>query len=556
MVAAITLTPNSGPVGTAGVVVAGTGFTSGQVISILTFGSSGTPATNTVIGQVVAVAGTFSGTFTVPAHIKGAVTVTASDVLPESATATFTITAKIVLAPVTGSEDTSVTVTGTGYSGTAALTAITIGGVVPLSQTVTAQTTNATGGWSGTFVVPVLTTGPQTVTATTAADTASATFTVSGQSIGPDSSGPVHGTATNAQTVTATLTTTSAPDLVVAVVAWEDTGTATVVVTDAVPLVWYARGPIRAYGNFKIQEWYASAAATIGGKVVTAAFSVAPTGRQAITVCGFANTNLSFDTNLGLPGEVNATGTFSSVTSSVANKLVPDLLLGALLVAPQATITAGTGWIPLDAVNATDFELQTEYSVASVLSQSTGISWTVPSAPYTSVGLVDAVQSIGATAFPWTAKDIGAQVTSNGASEQGVAYWFYPQISTSGDVVTFDRSIGDINSLQPLTGTTTSATNLVLTDTTLALTVNALAGAILTYVSGTAKGESRVIASNTATTITTSPAFLPIPTALGGDSYRVTSPEFYQVEQHLASNNPVVGRTDGATNTWTTYSPV
>jgi hypothetical protein len=72
-------------------------------------------------------------------------------------------------------------------------------------------------------------------------------------------------------------------------------------------------------------------------------------------------------------------------------------------------------------------------------------------------------------------------------------------------------------------GTTASATATVMTDTAAAYTANALTGDMLTYTSGPASGESQVIVSNTATTITTA-AFASAPTATGGDSYSVTAP--------------------------------
>ena len=71
--------------------------------------------------------------------------------------------------------------------------------------------------------------------------------------------------------------------------------------------------------------------------------------------------------------------------------------------------------------------------------------------------------------------------------------------------------------------TCSGTTRTVLTDTTLALATNALVGYTLTYTSGPASGQSQVIISNTATTITTA-AFLPpphAPTPGGGDTYQV-----------------------------------
>lgn len=474
------------------------------------------------------------------------VTVTVNDAAAEPATATFTITSKIVLSPASGTEDVTVTVTGSGYSGTAALTGITIGGVTPSTQTVTAQTTNGTGGWSGTFVVPVLTSGNKTVTATTASDTASATFNVSGQEPAPDLSGPANGTSNASTTVTATLTTTEFPDTIVAVVAWEDTGNQTVVVTDATPLVWTSRSQPIAYGSFKIQEWTALAKAAVVGKLVTATFSAAITGRAAISVVGITNSGNTFDSNPGVPTPLTASGTLTGFSTPIYTHLAPELLFGAILVAPQATVTSGSGWSKIDAVNATDFELQTEFLLATGLQYGTAVNWTAASHAYTAVGLADGILSPTSTTAPYSAVDEGAIVTNTNtaATEQGVGYWFYPSISSTGSTgaltVTFNRSVGPVGGLTPLLGTTTSASSTVLTDTALALTVNALKGAFLTYVTGPAAGQTKAIASNTSDTITT-PAFSPAPSVGGGDSFNVTGPEGILTETHTSSNNPVVG---------------
>lgn len=550
MVAAIALSgAATGPVGTV-VTVTGTGFTPSSTIVTFTFNGVAAALTPTVPATAPAT-GNWTATFVVPQTDQAAnpVTVSATDAGAGNATTTYTVTTSLKVSPISGSEDDTVTATGDAYTATDALTGITIGGVVPLVETVTAQTVNANGHWSGTFVVPVLTNGAKTVTATTAADTANATFTISGQSIGPDDSGAANGTANGGTTVTATLTTTSHPDLVVAVVAWQDTGTASVVVTDAVPLVWTARSQPKTYGNFKIQEWTAPAAATIAGKVVTATFSSAISGRSAISVIGLANAGIGFDSNPGLPSAVTASGTFAAVSVPISTHLAPELLFGALVLVPQATITAGAGWIPIDAVNATSFELQTEYQLANVLQLNAPVSWNMVSAAQTAVGLTDGILAPNATNAPWTTIDLGAEVsnTNTASTEAGVGNWYYPKISPSGETVTFNRSVGGQGTLISILGTTTSAIATVLTDTNLALTSNALVGAILTYTSGPAAGQSRVVASNTSDTITTA-AFSPAPSVGGKDAFNVTGPQGILTESHTSALSPLPS--DTGSNYW------
>ena len=551
MVAAITFVVGTGKVGTT-VTVNGTGYTPAAVISTFTFAGT-TPATNTVIGQIVSGTGTFSGTFVVPNHSKGTAAVVAADITPESATANYTVTNGLVISPVSGTEGITVTANGTGYTATDDLTGITIGGVTPSTQTVTSQVVASNGSWSGTFVVPEVPSGNNTVTATTADDTASATFNLSSQTIGPDSYGPVNGTSDASTSVTATLYTTDYPDLIIAAVAWEDTNGATVVVTDATPLVWNARSQPQVYGNFKIQEWYATAAAAVSDKVVTATFSTAISGEAAISVCGFVNTGFGFDTNPGLPQALVTDATTASFSFPITTHLAPELLFAALVIIPDTDPDAGSGWTQLDDVDATDFRLFTEYQVATLPVSSQLITFTIANGSYQTIGFADGITGYRATNAPWTAIDIGAVVsnTNTAATEQGVGYWYTQKVSGSGQNITFNRSIGGpnaIGSLSPLTGTSTGASSTVMTDTNLALTSNALIGAFISYTSGPANGQVRQITANTSDTITSTPAFSPAPTTGGGDSFAVTGPETQLTETHTAATSPIVGSNDQASN--------
>lgn len=64
-------------------------------------------------------------------------------------------------------------------------------------------------------------------------------------------------------------------------------------------------------------------------------------------------------------------------------------------------------------------------------------------------------------------------------------------------------------------------TATVISDAELAATPGALVGRLLRFRSGPARGQTRAVTANTATTITVSPAFAPAPTAAGGDDYTV-----------------------------------
>lgn len=111
------------------------------------------------------------------------------------------------------------------------------------------------------------------------------------------------------------------------------------------------------------------------------------------------------------------------------------------------------------------------------------------------------------------------------------------------DIITYNVDWSD-----GTTGTTTSATTTVLTDTNLTLTVNALTGFYLTYTSGPASGISEIITSNTADTITT-PTFPKTPTAIGGDTFTVTQfPRVYRGATGTFTNS-----SDGNLS-WVTWS--
>ena len=121
--------------------------------------------------------GTFSATFTVPASTTGGKTVTATDAATNSGSATFTVTTpSIALSPNNGPVGTSVTVSGTNFVPSSALT-VTYGGV-----TVDTSTSTASGALpSGvTFLVPESTFGSHAVVVTDGSgNSATATFTVS-----------------------------------------------------------------------------------------------------------------------------------------------------------------------------------------------------------------------------------------------------------------------------------------------------------------------------------------------------------------------------------------
>ncbi|HMK62336.1 MAG TPA: IPT/TIG domain-containing protein, partial [Acidimicrobiales bacterium] len=115
-VAAITLSPTSGTVGTS-VTISGSGFTPGGTISQTTGVTFGGSDVTLNASQTVSSTGTWSATFTVPNASHGSQAVTATDSSGVSTSTTFSVTAAVTLSPTVGTVGTSVTISGTGFSG-------------------------------------------------------------------------------------------------------------------------------------------------------------------------------------------------------------------------------------------------------------------------------------------------------------------------------------------------------------------------------------------------------------------------------------------------------
>jgi hypothetical protein len=174
----IVVTPSHAIVGTAGITVTGSGFTAGD--HIMTFTEGGiTPPVNTCFGALVAVDGSWSGTFTQPAIIGGINVLTAAEI-HDTASVNFTTDPAISLTPSNGHVGlTGVVVTGSGFGNTQAVSTFHFNGVTPATQTVTAQTTSAVGAFTGTFTVPAAAAGAEPVFAQDASGkNASVNFTV------------------------------------------------------------------------------------------------------------------------------------------------------------------------------------------------------------------------------------------------------------------------------------------------------------------------------------------------------------------------------------------
>ncbi len=181
---AITVSPTQGPTG-ASIQVSGTGFTLSSTATLV-FGTSSI-TTCTSGSLTTSATGTFGCTFAVPTgYASTSPTITATDVSSGlTATTSFTVTTPgITVSPTSGAMGISVTVSGTGFSVSSAVT-LKFGTTAEATCTTGSLTTSATGTFSCAFAVPSKNWGTsQTITATDpGGQTATTTFSVTTMSI-------------------------------------------------------------------------------------------------------------------------------------------------------------------------------------------------------------------------------------------------------------------------------------------------------------------------------------------------------------------------------------
>jgi hypothetical protein len=159
--ARIAFTPVKGQTG-AQVTVTGSGFAAGRTVTVR--------FADTAVRNILADAnGGFSYTLTVPQLNAGNYNVTASDG-SNTATFTFTITASVNLNATSGNVGSSLTVTGSGFSGTVT--------ILYDGTAVATAVADADGAFSATFNVPASIHGNHIITASDGATKLQTTFTM------------------------------------------------------------------------------------------------------------------------------------------------------------------------------------------------------------------------------------------------------------------------------------------------------------------------------------------------------------------------------------------
>ncbi len=190
----VSITPVAGPVGTT-VAVSGLADTSGGTVNIY-FDIDGDGETELQELQTSTTAATtapyiYGTTITVPPSAAGTHAITATDVTAQTSSGTdFTVTPQISISPDFGPIGTVVTVTGTGFDGSSAIT------IMFKDIDVTpdpAPVTNEVGSLTASFEAPPAPAGDHTVTVTDAAgNSASDVFTLLGITVSIDpTAGPV-----------------------------------------------------------------------------------------------------------------------------------------------------------------------------------------------------------------------------------------------------------------------------------------------------------------------------------------------------------------------------
>jgi hypothetical protein len=372
----IVLNPVSGHVGTI-VTVAGSGYAATSTITIKYDGvvQSTTPAT--VNSSAF---GSFSATFTVPASTAGSHTVSATDASSNTASAFFTVTPSISLAPASGNVGSSVTVTGAGFASTSTTT-LKYNGVTQTTIPATI-TTNAAGGFSASFNVPPLSVGANTVTATdVSANTASATFTVT-KALEPNVNSQKINTVGSVTSTTLTISTNTGSDLIYACEYTENSGL-TYTISDTALSTWTSRHAAlsNAHANSgEMQCWYAIPANALANDVITFGSSAASGGTMVVvmSVTG-VNTVTPFDpgvasaiTNQGHATSTSGTG----MTTTNAN----DVIIGIVGTSANRVISTSAGFTSDSTISAVPSGAAEYQVVASTGTYTPTFSW--PSADY------------------------------------------------------------------------------------------------------------------------------------------------------------------------------
>ena len=174
---AVALSQISGPVGTS-TIVTGHGFAASSSTSIKYDGV----LKSTVVTNAT---GSFKMTLPIPQSTIGVHSISATDAVTHTNSASFTVVTGILLNTNSGPVGTSLTVTGNGFAANS-LTTIKYNGVTKATVT-----SSSIGGISSTFIIPPSPAGANTVLVTDSSSNVSTTFTVTPSISLSTSTGPI-----------------------------------------------------------------------------------------------------------------------------------------------------------------------------------------------------------------------------------------------------------------------------------------------------------------------------------------------------------------------------
>lgn len=332
--ASISLTPDSGPVGTA-VAVTGSGF-SGINFRVTYDGVE--------MARGLVQGGTITAAFTIPPSVKGNHTITVTDDAspPNTDSKTFRVTPSISLTPSSGPVGTTVTVTGRGFTATEPNIKITYDGI----EQKTGITADSSGSWTTTFTVPISAKGAHQVVGFSAitleTEVPAGTFTVTPKiSLSPTSGGvgtlvTVTGTGFNANETN--IRVTFAGTAVKTGIAADDKGSWTA--TFSVPTAIRGDHIIDAMGTTLATE-VPDVIFTIAPRIKVEPTSAPVWSTITITGSGFAgnekNIRLLYDGNV-VKSDITADATGSWITTLE----VPPGAKGSHIIDASGTITPDT----------------------------------------------------------------------------------------------------------------------------------------------------------------------------------------------------------------------
>ena len=178
-------------------------------------------------------------------------------------------------------------------------------------------------------------------------------------------------------TLSASLTTSNANDVIIAVATGQNGATGTYQtpsMSDSSSLTWHSRSTLQELSNaggysYYGQVFYAIAASALSADSIKITWNSAPTQFGTLQVFGVsgANTASPFDGNGGLPSF--ATGAYASVTTSNAN----DFIYGAELTANTVSPTTGGGFSAIE--SGIGSNLASEYKVVSSTQSALSVSY-------------------------------------------------------------------------------------------------------------------------------------------------------------------------------------